>query len=109
MALSHEDVIMDVFKRIDHSKDYSLRIEIDRIYFDLTKKDTLGLSYKFNELIKRAYKEDRDALRKAMIAIIQHSSSYFKEQITNYPSLKEEYEGKISHNNELIENLRKLW
>jgi len=109
MALSHEDVIMDVFKRIDHSKDYSLRIEIDRIYFDLTKKDTLGLSYKFNELIKRAYKENRDSLRKAMIAIIQHSNSYFNEQILKYPSLKENYEGKISSNNVLIEKLQQLW
>ena len=88
MNLPHEDIMMDVFERIEHSTDYSLRIELDRIYYDLTKKCTLGLSYKFRELIERAYKEDRDSLRKAMIAIIQHNNSYFKEQIIKYPSLK---------------------
>ena len=109
MTLSHENIIMDVFERIEHSVDYSLRIEIDKIYFDLTKKCTLGLSYKFWELIKRAYKEDEDSLRKAMIAIIQHSNSYFKEQIIKYPSLKEDYESKIAINNGLVERLQKLW
>jgi len=100
---------MDVFERIEHSNDYSLRIEIDKIYFDLTKKCTLGLSYNLQELIKRAYKEDRDSLRKAMIAIIQHSNSYFKEQIIKYSSLKEDYESKNAINNGLVEKLQKLW
>ena len=44
MSLSHEDIIFDVFERIEHSTDYSLRIEIDRIYYDLIKKCTLRLS-----------------------------------------------------------------
>ena len=109
MTLSHEDIMMDVFERIEHSTDYSLRIELDKIYCDLTKKYTLGLSYNFRGLIERAYKEDRDSLRKAMIAIIQHNNSYFKEQIIKYPSLKEDYESKIAINNGLIEKLQELW
>jgi hypothetical protein len=33
MNLPHEDIMMDVFERIEHSTDYSLRIELDRIYY----------------------------------------------------------------------------
>ena len=63
---------------------------------------------KIQEFIRRAYKEDRESLRKAMIAIIQHSNSYFKEKIITYSSLKEDYESKIAINNGLVERLQKL-
>ena len=109
MSLSHEEIMFDVFERIEHSNDYYIKIEIDKIYYDLTKKYTLGTSYKLQERISRAYKEDRDSLRKAMTAIIQQSNSYFKEQTTKYPSLKKEHESKIAINNGLLEKLQKLW
>jgi len=85
------------------------RIELDNLFRDLTGRFTIGLKYSLSKVLPRAYQEDRESLRKALIAIIKNSNSYFRDQISKYPSLKFDYEKKISKNNALIEELERLW
>jgi len=101
--------IIEIYKKADFSPLIYPRIELDNLFRDLTGRFTIGLKYGLTRVLKRAYQEDRDSLRKALIAIIKNSTSYFRDQILKYPSLEFDYEKKISENNVLIEELERLW
>lgn len=109
MVKSLDEILIEIYKKADYSPLIYPRIELDNLFRDLTGRPTIGLSYGLSKVLKRAYQEDRDALRKSLIAILEHSNSYFSDQISKYPSLQFDYEKKISKNNALIEELKRLW
>jgi len=103
------ETIIEIYSTADYSPLIPPRIELDNLFYDLTGRHTIGLSYGLSKVLKRAYEEDRDALRKALIALLKNSNSYFRNQISKYPSLQADYEKKISKNEALIEKIEKLW
>ena len=109
MTESIDEILIKVFEEAEYSPLIFPRIELDRLFRDLTGLYTIGLSYGLGYVFKRAYSEDRNALRKALIAMLENSNSYFRGQISEYPSLQEDYKKKISKNNILIEKLEQLW
>jgi len=109
MVKSPDEILIEIYKKANYSPLVYPRIELYNLFRDITGRFTIGLSYGLPKVLKRAYQEDRDSLRKALIAIIKHSNSYFRDQISKYPSLKVDYEKKISTNNKLMEELERLW
>jgi len=109
MVNEMSEIIIEIYKKVNYSPLVYPRIELDNLFRDLTGRFTIGLKYGLTRVLKRAYQEDRDSLRKALIAIIINSTSYFRDQILKYPSLKFDYEKKISKNDALIEELERLW
>lgn len=101
--------IIEIYSTAEYSPLISPREELHKLFYDLTHRYTIGLSYGLFIVLKRAYEEDRDALRKALIALLKNSNSYFRNQISKYPWLQADYENKISKNETLIEKLEKLW
>ena len=102
------EAFLRVYEQAEYSPLFALGMELDHLYQDITGKYTLGLSYSTSVRFKRAYEEDKEGLRKVLIALINSSNSYFKEQITKYPSLKEDYDKKIKKNENFIEQLKRL-
>ena len=109
MTESIDEILIKIFEEAEYSPLIYPRIELDHLFRDLTGLYTIGLSYGLVYVFKRACSEDRNALRKALRAMLENSNSYFRDQISKYPSLQEDYEKKISKNNTLIEKIEQLW
>jgi len=84
------------------------KMEWSTLFFHLTGQHIIW-SYGYRKALEEAYNKDRDALRKALIALLRRSISYFNDEISKYPDLQDEYRKKISNNEMLIAKLERLW
>ena len=102
------EAIREIYYQAEFVPSILPKQELSNLFYDITGHHIIW-SYGFNKAFKGAYNEDRDALRKALIALLKRSISYFSGQISKYPSLQKKYEEKISKNKTLIANAEQLW
>jgi len=100
--------IIEAFSQAKYPPSYIPKQELSDRFYDITSKHIIWSSG-FRKGFERAYEENRDALRKALIAILKHSNSYFQDQISKYPSLQDDYDKNTLKNKALITKIEQLW
>jgi len=100
--------IIETYSDAEFTPSIIPKLELSNLFYDITGHHIIW-SYGFRKAFEGAYSEDGDALRKALIALLKRSISYFSDQISKYPDLQGEYEKKISNNKMLIAKLERLW
>ena len=100
--------IIEIYRQANFTPSILPKSELSTLFYDLTGHHIIW-SYGFSKALEGAYNENRDALRKALIALLKRSISYFSEQISKYPDLHGDYEKKKSKNKALIAKIQQLW
>lgn len=100
--------IMAIYDQAEFTPSILPKSELSNLFYHLTGHHIIW-SYGLRKALKGAYNENRDALRKALIALLKRSISYFSDQISKYPDLQGEYEKKKSKNKALIAKIQRLW
>ena len=109
MAQEALETIIEVYEHAKFSDEILIpKKELSNLFHIITGRYIIW-SYGYREAFKKAYDINKDALRKALIALLERSNRDFQKYASKYPSLKEEYNKKITVNKELIERLRTLW
>lgn len=102
------EAIKEIYSQAEFTPSMLPKQEWSNLFCDITGHHIIW-SYGFSKALKGAYNENRDALRKALIALLKYSISYFSSQISKYPLLQDEYEKKVSKNKKLIATAEQLW
>jgi|GEM_PF-3295116 len=100
--------IIEIYRQADFIPSILPKSELSTLFYDLTGRHIIW-SYGFSKALEGAYNKNRDALRKALIALLKRSISYFSDQISKYPDLQGEYEKKKAKNTTLIAKIQQLW
>lgn len=98
------EAIIEIYYQAEFTPSIFPKQELSNLFYDINGHYIIW-SYGFTRAFKEAYNENRDALRKALIALLKRSISYFNGQISKHPSLRDEYEQNISKNKTLMANI----
>ena len=99
--------IIKVYEEGEYPPDIAPKQELSDLMYEICG-EFIVWSYGYTKGFEEAYKRNREALVRALIALLERSIHYFEERARLYPSLADVYRSKISKNKSLIERLRSL-
>ena len=99
--------IIKVYEEGEYPPDMSPRQELSNLMYEVCGESIIW-SYGYIKGFEEAYRRNGEALKRALIALLERSIHYFEERARLHPSLADVYQSKISKNRSLMERLRSL-
>ena len=102
------DEIIRIYEEGEYPPNIVPKEELFRLFYEITGSFIVW-SYGYSKGFEEAWRRDREALRKALIALLERGARYFEERSRLYPSSTDVYREKAQKNRRLIERLKALF
>ena len=107
MVSREVEEIIKVYEEGEYPPNMNPKQELSNLMYEICGEFIIW-SYGYTKGFEEAYRRNKEAFNRALIALLQRSIHYFEERVRLYPSLTDVYQSKISKNKSLIERLRSL-